>query len=130
MALLCAFCVGLYVGYHPCGLVLLGLQLVSPSGGLAPSLRQHRGSRTSGILQVEEFFAALRLIHLPSGSVGPIGVVVRMLELTLALVLLTPARNAVEGLAFLRLAFHAFVTSASRSLCILCGLCILRPLRA
>ena len=44
-------------------------------------------------LRAEEFFAALRLSHLPAGTIGPIGVAVPGLELTLALaLLLAPAR--------------------------------------
>jgi hypothetical protein len=48
---------------------------------------------TEKILRSEEFFAALRLSHLPAGSIAPIGVSVPALELTLALgLLLAPAR--------------------------------------
>jgi hypothetical protein len=39
-------------------------------------------------LRAEAFFAALRLSHLPAGSIAPIGVAVPALELTLALALL------------------------------------------
>jgi Methylamine utilisation protein MauE len=48
---------------------------------------------TEKLLRSEEFFAALRLSHLPGGSIAPIGVAVPALELTLALaLLLVPAR--------------------------------------
>ena len=48
---------------------------------------------TEKMLRSEEFFAALRLSHLPAGSIAPIGVAVPALELTLALaLLLAPAR--------------------------------------
>jgi hypothetical protein len=48
---------------------------------------------TEKILRSEEFFAALRLSHLPAGSIRPIGVAVPALELMLALaLLLAPAR--------------------------------------
>ncbi len=48
---------------------------------------------TEKTLRSEEFFAALRLSHLPAGAVAPIGVAVPALELTLALaLLLAPAR--------------------------------------
>lgn len=48
---------------------------------------------TEKTLRSEEFFAALRLSHLPAGSIAPIGVAVPALELTLALaLLLAPAR--------------------------------------
>ena len=40
---------------------------------------------TEKALRSEEFFAALRLSHLPAGSVAPIGVAVPALELMLAL---------------------------------------------
>jgi hypothetical protein len=43
---------------------------------------------TEKALRAEEFFAALRLSHLPAASVAPIGVAVPALELTLALALL------------------------------------------
>jgi hypothetical protein len=43
---------------------------------------------TEKTLRAEEFFAALRLSHLPAGAIGPIGVAVPALELTLALALL------------------------------------------
>jgi hypothetical protein len=39
-------------------------------------------------LRSEEFFAALRLSHLPAGAIGPIGVTVPVIELMLALALL------------------------------------------
>ena len=64
---------------------------------------------TEKTLRSEEFFAALRLSHLPAGSIAPIGVAVPALELTLALaLLLAPARNGVAGLAFLRFALPRF----------------------
>ena len=48
---------------------------------------------TEKTLRSEEFFAALRLSHLPATSIVPIGVAVPALELTLALaLLLAPAR--------------------------------------
>ena len=48
---------------------------------------------TEKTLRSEEFFAALRLSHLPSGAIAPIGVAVPALELMLALaLLLAPAR--------------------------------------
>ena len=48
---------------------------------------------TEKTLRAEEFFAALRLSHLPAGSIAPIGVAVPALELTLALaLLLAPAQ--------------------------------------
>jgi hypothetical protein len=48
---------------------------------------------TEKTLRSEEFFAALRLSHLPAVSITPIGVAVPALELTLALVLLlAPAK--------------------------------------
>jgi hypothetical protein len=43
---------------------------------------------TEKTLRTEEFFAALRLSHLPAGSTVPIGVAVPALELALALALL------------------------------------------
>jgi hypothetical protein len=43
---------------------------------------------TEKILRSQEFFAALRLSHLPAGSIAAIGVAVPMLELTVALALL------------------------------------------
>jgi hypothetical protein len=64
---------------------------------------------TEKTLRAEEFFAALRLSHLPAGAIAPIGVAVPAVELTLALaLLLAPAGNAVEGLAFLRLDLSCF----------------------
>jgi hypothetical protein len=63
---------------------------------------------TEKMLRSEEFFAALRLSHLPAGSITPIGVAVPVLDLTLALVLLAPTRNGIAGLAFLRLGFPRF----------------------
>ncbi len=48
---------------------------------------------TEKTLRSEEFFAALRLSHLPAGSIAPIGAAVPLVELTLALaLLLAPAR--------------------------------------
>ena len=48
---------------------------------------------TEKTLRAEEFFAALRLSHLPAGAIAPIGIAVPALELTLALaLLLAPAR--------------------------------------
>ena len=48
---------------------------------------------TEKTLQSEEFFAALRLSYLPTGSITPIGVAVPALELALALaLLLAPAQ--------------------------------------
>jgi hypothetical protein len=43
---------------------------------------------TEKVLRSEEFFAALRLSHLPAGSIAPIGIAVPVLEVTLALALL------------------------------------------
>ncbi len=43
---------------------------------------------TEKMLRAEEFFAALRLSHLPAGAIVPIGVAVPALELMLALALL------------------------------------------
>jgi hypothetical protein len=64
---------------------------------------------TEKTLRDEEFFAALRLSHLPTGSIAPIGIADPALELMLALaLLLAPARNAVTGLGFLRLALSRF----------------------
>jgi hypothetical protein len=64
---------------------------------------------TEKTLRSEEFFATLRLSHLPAGSIAPIGVAIPALELMLALaLLLTAARNAVAELAFLRLALRRF----------------------
>ena len=40
---------------------------------------------TEKTLRAEDFFAALRLSHLPAGAIAPIGVAVPTLELTLAL---------------------------------------------
>ena len=58
---------------------------------------------TEKTLRSEEFFAALRLSHLPAGVIAPLGVAVPALELTLALtLLLAPAR-------WLPLAFAATV---------------------
>jgi hypothetical protein len=58
---------------------------------------------TEKTLRAEEFFAALRLSHLPAGAIVPLGVAVPALELTLALaLLLAPAR-------WLPLAFGATV---------------------
>ena len=62
---------------------------------------------TEKTLGSEEYFAALRLNHLPAGSITPIGVAVPVLELASAL-LLAPAWNAVKGLAFLGLALSCF----------------------
>jgi hypothetical protein len=48
---------------------------------------------TEKTLRSEEFFAALRLSHLPAGAIAPIGIAVPALELALALaLLLAPAR--------------------------------------
>ena len=64
---------------------------------------------TEKTLRAEEFFAALRLSHLPAGSIVPIGVAVPALELTLALaLLLAPAR-------WLPLAFGSPPSSSARS---------------
>ena len=43
---------------------------------------------TEKMLRAEEFFAALRLSHLPAGAIAPLGIAVPVLELTLALALL------------------------------------------
>ena len=43
---------------------------------------------TKKTLRLDEFFAALRLSHLPAGAIAPVGVAVPALELTLALALL------------------------------------------
>ncbi len=55
---------------------------------------------TEKTLRAEEFFAALRLSHLPAGSIAPIGVAVPALELTLALAL--AARAGVVAAARVR----------------------------
>ena len=48
---------------------------------------------TEKTLRAQEFFAALRLSHLPAGTIAPLGVVVPALELILALaLLLAPSR--------------------------------------
>jgi hypothetical protein len=48
---------------------------------------------TAKMLRSEEFFTAVRLSHVPAGSIAPIGVAVPALELTLALaLLLAPVR--------------------------------------
>src|SRR5215204_6063779 len=43
---------------------------------------------TEKILRSQEFFAALRLSHLPAGAIAPLGIAVPALELILALALL------------------------------------------
>jgi hypothetical protein len=64
---------------------------------------------TEKTLRAEEFFAALRLSHLPAGSIAPIGVAVPVLELTLALaLLLAPARWLPLAFAAAALLFGAF----------------------
>ena len=64
---------------------------------------------TKKTLRSEQFFVTLRLSHQPAGSIMPIGVAVPALELALAMaLLLAPARNAVEALAFLRLVLPRF----------------------
>ncbi len=63
---------------------------------------------TEKTLRSEEFFAALRLSHLPAGSVAPIGAAVPLVELMLALALLEPAWNGIAGLPFVRLALPRF----------------------
>jgi hypothetical protein len=48
---------------------------------------------TAKALHSEEFFAAVRLSHLPEGAIAPIGVAIPAIEVTLALaLLLAPAR--------------------------------------
>ena len=61
---------------------------------------------TEKTLRAEDFFAALRLSHLPAGSIAPIGVAVPALELMLALP--APPRHGVVGLALLRFALPRF----------------------
>jgi len=64
---------------------------------------------TEKTLRAEEFFAALRLSHLPAGSIVPIGIAVPVLELTLALaLLLAPTRWLPLAFAAAALLFGAF----------------------
>jgi hypothetical protein len=77
--------------------LLLTLQVILSAVLLVASIEK--------TLHSEEFFAALRISHLPAGSIMPIGVAVPGLKLAL---LLAPARNAVEGSVFLRLALSRF----------------------
>jgi Methylamine utilisation protein MauE len=64
---------------------------------------------TEKTLRAEEFFAALRLSHLPAGSIAPIGVAVPALELTLALaLLLAPMRWLALAFAAAALVLGAF----------------------
>jgi hypothetical protein len=64
---------------------------------------------TEKMLRSEEFFAALRLSHLPAGAIAPIGVAVPALELTLALaLLLAPARWLLLALGAAAIIFGAF----------------------
>jgi hypothetical protein len=64
---------------------------------------------TEKTLRADEFFAALRLSHLPAGSIAPIGMAVPALELTLALALvLAPARWLPLAFAAAALMFGAF----------------------
>ena len=64
---------------------------------------------TEKMLRAEEFFAALRLSHLPAGSIAPIGVAVPLLELMLALaLLLAPAQWLPLAFAAAALVLGAF----------------------
>jgi hypothetical protein len=64
---------------------------------------------TEKTLRSEEFFAALRLSHLPAGAIGPIGVTVPVIELTLALaLLLAPGRWLPLAFAAVALVLSAF----------------------
>jgi hypothetical protein len=64
---------------------------------------------TEKTLRSEEFFAALRLSHLPAVSIAPIGIAVPALELTLALaLLLAPARWLPLAFAAAALVFGVF----------------------
>ena len=66
---------------------------------------------TEKTLQSEEFFAALRLSHLPTGSITPMGVAVPALELALALtLLLAPAQWLQLVFAAAALVLAAFTT--------------------
>jgi len=64
---------------------------------------------TEKTLRAEEFFAALRLSHLPDGAIAPLGVAVPALELALALaLLLAPARWLPLAFAAAALSLAAF----------------------
>ena len=64
---------------------------------------------TEKTLRAEEFFAALRLSHLPAGAIVPIGIAIPALELTLALaLLLAPARWLPLAFAAAALVLGAF----------------------
>jgi hypothetical protein len=66
---------------------------------------------TEKALRSEEFFAALRLSHLPVGSIAPIGVAVPVLELMLALaLLLAPATWLPLAFVAAALVLGAFTT--------------------
>jgi hypothetical protein len=81
---------------------------------------------TEKTLRAEEFFAALRLSHLPAGAIAPLGVAVPALELTLALaLLLAPARWLPHAFAAAALILGAFTAwmgwVQSRRLRVRCG---------
>jgi hypothetical protein len=81
---------------------------------------------TEKTLRAEEFFAALRLSHLPAGAIAPIGVVVPALELLLALaLLLAPVQwlpLAFGAAAFVLGAFTAWMGRVrARRLRVRCG---------
>ena len=81
--------------------LLLALQVILSAVLLAAA--------TEKTLRSEEFFAALRLSHLPAGSIVPIGVAVPALELTLALaLLLAPAHWLPLAFVVAALVFGAF----------------------
>ena len=61
------------------------------------------------MLRSDEFFAALRLSHLPDGAITPIGIAVPVIELAVALaLLLAPARWLSLAFAAAALLFGAF----------------------
>ena len=81
---------------------------------------------TEKTLRSEEFFAALRLSHLPDGAIAPLGVAVPALELALALaLLLAPARwlpLAFGAAALVLVAFTAWMGWVrARRLRVRCG---------
>src|SRR5918994_880476 len=93
--------------HRPCALekalswLLLALQVILSAVLLVAA--------TEKTLRAEEFFAALRLSHLPTGSIAPIGVAVPALELTLALaLLLAPMRWLALGFGVAALVLGAF----------------------
>ncbi len=81
---------------------------------------------TEKTLRAEEFFAALRLSHLPAGAIAPIGVAVPALELTLALaLLLAPMRWLALAFVAAALVLGAFTAwmgwVRARRLSVRCG---------